>query len=61
MSEWCPDCQSEEYEILDEETDFELGSVSLSWACKCKQCGCLFVMYRTYNLDPYNSYVEKLK
>lgn len=61
MSEWCPDCGYEEWEILDEQTDFTQGSVSISWLCKCSRCGCQFEIYRTYNLDPDNSYTQKIE
>lgn len=61
MNEWCPDCESERYEILNEETDFALDSVSMSWKCQCHRCGCLFKIYRTYTLDPYYSYTQKME
>lgn len=61
MNEWCPDCKCEEYEILDEQTDFELGSISMSWLCKCNNCGCKFEIYRNYTLDPYYSYTQKVE
>lgn len=61
MTEYCPDCQSEQYYVADEQTDFGDDFVSLSWTCKCGQCGCRFVIHRIYNLDPYYSYVEKMK
>ena len=61
MNEWCPDCECDEYEILDEQTDFTMGSVSVSWECECRRCGCKFEIYRTYNLDPRYSYTQKIE
>jgi hypothetical protein len=61
MSECCPECNSENYEVLDYQEDFEIGSVSMWWKCKCPCCGCLFEIGRTYNIDPYYSYVQKME
>lgn len=61
MAEYCPDCQSEQFAVLNEQTDIEISSASFSWTCRCNQCGCKFVIYRTYNLDPYYSYTERME
>lgn len=61
MNEWCPDCENEEYEILNTQTDFEIVSVSMSWICRCKRCGCKFEIYREYKIDPYYSCTQKIE
>ncbi len=61
MNEWCPDCNSEDYEVLDYQEDVEISSISMRWKCKCPNCGCLFEIGRTYNIDPYYSYVQKME
>ncbi len=62
MNEWCPDCNSEEFEVLDGQTDFtRQGYISSFWLCKCSHCGCQFKIYHTYKLDPYYSFVQKIE
>lgn len=58
--EECPVCYSDEYEILEDATNFECGAVSMWWKCRCKKCKRLFEIVRQYNLDPYYSYVAPL-
>ena len=61
MSEWCPDCECEIWEVRNEKTDISPSCVSISWLCKCHRCGCKFEIVRTYNLDPYYSYTQKVE
>lgn len=58
MEEWCPNCMDEEYEVIEHQEDFEIGSVTMWWKCKCTKCGQLFEIVREYNLDPYHSYTR---
>ncbi len=58
MNEWCPECMSEEWEVLDYSEDFEIGSVTLWWKCRCPKCHHKFEIVREYNLDPAYSYTR---
>lgn len=61
MNEWCPKCEAEEWNVLDYQTDFEIGSVTMWWKCRCDHCGTLFEIVREYNLDPRHSYVQEIE